>query len=146
MAGLASGLRNDAADDALVMRQRFRLADLRCEDYAFVLAARVLGLLEAAEASGGLAQGGEKAWAPPVGALVLCARHLGLSGWRPSECMALDEELTNWQKLGLVTQRVRPRPSHFAHPNVCCAAHTRPPPACRTTRCASRRACSGASA
>jgi phosphoglucan, water dikinase len=106
ISSLASGLRNDAADDALVMRQRFRLADLRCEDYAFVLASRVLGILEASAGEEGLVGGGEKDWAMPVGALVLCTRHLGLSGWRPSECMALDEELSAWQKLGLATHRV----------------------------------------
>jgi phosphoglucan,water dikinase len=100
-------LRNDAADDALAMRQRFRLAEMRCEDYAFVLAARVLNFLEASEGEESLTSGTEKEWAVPVGALVLCVRHLGLSGWQPSECMALDEELTAWQKLGLATHRVR---------------------------------------
>jgi phosphoglucan,water dikinase len=44
---LAAGLRNDAPDSALSMRQKFRLAEIRCEEYAFVLLSRVGNLLEA---------------------------------------------------------------------------------------------------
>ena len=106
--GLASGLRNDAPDDALVMRQRWRLADLRCEDYAFVLSARFQNILEGGEGgSDGLAGAHENAWALPVGMLVLALRHMGLSGWKSAECAALDEELSAWQNAGLVGSRVR---------------------------------------
>lgn len=45
-AGLASGLRNDASDQAVAMRQRWRLADIRAEDYAFVLLSRFVGMLD----------------------------------------------------------------------------------------------------
>ena len=44
--GLSSGLRNDAPDRALSMRQRWRLAEIRCEDYAFMLLSRVVNLLD----------------------------------------------------------------------------------------------------
>ena len=38
-------MRNDAPDGALAMRQRWRLAEVRAEDYAFVILARFLNLL-----------------------------------------------------------------------------------------------------
>ena len=44
---LHAGLRNDASDDSLAMRQRWRLAEIRCEDYGFVLFSRFLNLLDA---------------------------------------------------------------------------------------------------
>lgn len=43
----SAGLRNDASDDSLAMRQRWRLAEIRCEDYGFVLFSRFLNLLDA---------------------------------------------------------------------------------------------------
>lgn len=44
--GLSSGLRNDAPDRALAMRQRWRLAEIRTEDYAFMLLSRFINALE----------------------------------------------------------------------------------------------------
>lgn len=41
-----SGLRNDAPDAALAMRQQWRLAEVRCEDYAFVLLSRLVNAVE----------------------------------------------------------------------------------------------------
>jgi phosphoglucan,water dikinase len=41
-----SGLRNDAPDAALAMRQRWRLAEVKAEDYAFVLLSRLDNALE----------------------------------------------------------------------------------------------------
>ena len=43
--GLASGQRNDAPDTAIAMRQRWRLAELRAEEYAFVLLSRFISML-----------------------------------------------------------------------------------------------------
>ena len=40
--GLAPGLRNDAPDSSIAMRQRWRLAELRAEEYAFVLLSRFM--------------------------------------------------------------------------------------------------------
>lgn len=44
--GLSAGLRNDAPDKALAMRQRWRLAEIRCEDYIFMLMSRFINSLE----------------------------------------------------------------------------------------------------
>ena len=54
---LSSGLRNDAPDAALAMRQRYRLAELRCEEYLFVLMSRFSNGLDA-EVRGTLAARG----------------------------------------------------------------------------------------
>ena len=43
--GLSSGQRNDAPESAIAMRQRWRLAELRAEEYAFVLLSRLLTVL-----------------------------------------------------------------------------------------------------
>ena len=45
--GLSSGPRNDAPDAALAMRQRWRLAELRAEEYAFVLLSQFTSAIEA---------------------------------------------------------------------------------------------------
>ena len=47
-----------------------------------------------------LASGADAAWALPIGAAVLAVRHVGLSGWQPRECAAVENELAAWQKLG----------------------------------------------
>lgn len=44
--GLSSGLRNDAPDRALSMRQRWRLAEIRAEDYVFMLLSRFINTIE----------------------------------------------------------------------------------------------------
>jgi hypothetical protein len=43
---VCSGLRNDAPDAALAMRQKWRLAEVKAEDYAFVLLSRLDNALE----------------------------------------------------------------------------------------------------
>jgi phosphoglucan, water dikinase len=107
VAGLATGLRNDAPDTAMAMRQRWRLAELRCEDYAFLLLSRYVNEMESSGTPAALAGGRQDAWAKPLGMLVLSVRHLGLSGWAPAECMALDTDIGTWQKLGATSTRVR---------------------------------------
>ncbi|MED6171495.1 Phosphoglucan, water dikinase, chloroplastic [Stylosanthes scabra] len=44
--GLESGLRNDAPDSAIAMRQKWRLCEIGLEDYSFVLLSRYLNVLE----------------------------------------------------------------------------------------------------
>ena len=43
---LSAGLRTDTNDDMLEMRQRWRLADVRLEEYCFVVLSRVINALE----------------------------------------------------------------------------------------------------
>ena len=107
VAGLATGLRNDAPDTAMVMRQRWRLAELRCEDYAFILLSRYMNHIYDSGTVGQLTQGRNDVWAQPLGMLVLSVRHLGLSGWKPAECFALDADISAWQKLGVANSEVR---------------------------------------
>ena len=40
-----AGLRNDASDSSLAMRQRFRLAEIGAEDLEFVLLSRIINIL-----------------------------------------------------------------------------------------------------
>ncbi|KAL4513385.1 hypothetical protein Ndes2437B_g00596 [Nannochloris sp. 'desiccata'] len=99
-AGLSSGLRNDAPDRALSMRQKWRLAEIRAEDYAFVLLSRFINNLEERGGANTLAAGSDGTWGLPLGALVIALRHVGLCGFQPAECMALERELATWQRLG----------------------------------------------
>ncbi|KAL3145446.1 2,3-dihydroxyphenylpropionate/2,3-dihydroxicinnamic acid 1,2-dioxygenase, variant 2 [Trebouxia sp. C0009 RCD-2024] len=98
--GLSSGLRNDAPDGSMAMRQRWRLAEIRAEDYAFVLFSSFLNQLDHKGGAEGLAGQADSAWDLPLGAIVLGVRHMGLSGWQGPECMALENELTAWQQAG----------------------------------------------
>ncbi|XP_024451407.1 phosphoglucan, water dikinase, chloroplastic isoform X2 [Populus trichocarpa] len=103
--GLESGLRNDAPDAAIAMRQKWRLCEIGLEDYLFVLLSRFLNALEAAGGAKWLADNVESknisSWNDPLGALIVGVRQLGLSGWRPEECAAIGTELLAWQEKGL---------------------------------------------
>ncbi|GMH42043.1 hypothetical protein BSKO_09962 [Bryopsis sp. KO-2023] len=99
---LHSGLRNDAPDSAMSMRQFYRLAEVRTEEYAFVLLSRFINLVEASGGFEGLEASSDQSWALQFGALILGLRHLSMDGWEPQECMALENELTAWQKEGNV--------------------------------------------
>ncbi|KAI8466100.1 MAG: pyruvate phosphate dikinase [Monoraphidium minutum] len=103
---LSSGLRNDAPDAALAMRQRYRLAELRCEEYLFVLMSRFINALEGQGGAGALASTrSDIAWSHPLAMLLLGVRNLGLGGWMPGECMALENEITAWQQDGSFDER-----------------------------------------
>jgi phosphoglucan,water dikinase len=95
LAKLASGLRNDASDDAIATRQAWRAAEQALEQFAFVLASRVVGTLEAEGGAGAMAaaRGAAAAWGPALTSAVLCVRHLGLSGFRAAECAAVEAGL-----------------------------------------------------
>jgi hypothetical protein len=108
MSGLSSGLRNDAPDSALSMRQNWRLCEIRAEEYAFVLLSSMENALEEAGGYHALAEARDRDWALPIGATVLGLRHMGLSGWNPSECIALENELAAWQR-----QVHAPSPPHL---------------------------------
>lgn len=115
VAGLASGLRNDAPDNAMAMRQKWRLAELRCEDYAFILLSRYINAIAGSGTLAALRSGDEASWARPLGALVLALRHCGLSGWMAGECLAIDEDIGCWQKLGASASNVWPPPPCRSH-------------------------------
>ena len=101
---LSSGLRNDAPDSALVMRQSYRLAEIRSEEYTFVLMSRFTNLLEKSGSYDALSSGNDRAWALPLGALILGLRNIALTGWEPHECMAIENELSKWHKLGFLSK------------------------------------------
>lgn len=105
MKGLESGIRNDAPDAAIAMRQKWRLVEIGLEDYAFVLMSRYLNALDAAGGAQWLAENANSknvnSWSDPMGALVVGIRQLGLSGWKPEECKAIENELLAWKEKGL---------------------------------------------
>ena len=47
-----------------------------------------------------MAAGSDGTWGLPLGALVIALRHVGLCGFQPAECMAIERELATWQRLG----------------------------------------------
>lgn len=98
--GLSAGLRNDAPDNALSMRQKWRLSEIRAEDYIFMLMSRFINTVEERGGAEFLATANDGAWALPIGALVLSLRQIGLTGYNHAECMALENELTRWQEIG----------------------------------------------
>ncbi|XP_042489623.1 phosphoglucan, water dikinase, chloroplastic-like isoform X2 [Macadamia integrifolia] len=104
--GLESGLRNDAPDTAIAMRQKWRLCEIGLQDYSFVLLSRFLNALEAMGGSSWLSQNaGSKnvsSWGDPLHAFIVGIRQLGLSGWKPKECNAIESELFAWQQKGLI--------------------------------------------
>ena len=92
-AGLESGMRNDAPDASLAMRQRWRVADARLEDWLFVLLSRLAAAIDAPT----LATSPAAAWSVPLGSLLLAVRNIGLAGWSPRECFSIENELTTWR-------------------------------------------------
>eukprot|EP01018_Ginkgo_biloba_P006356 Gb_12513 [translate_table: standard] len=103
--GLESGLRNDASDTAIAIRQKWRLSEIGLEDYSFVLLSRFVNALEAGGGPSWLARearfGNATSWDHPLGSLVIGIRQLGLSGWQQKECVAIENELQAWQKRGI---------------------------------------------
>ncbi|XP_057798732.1 phosphoglucan, water dikinase, chloroplastic [Salvia miltiorrhiza] len=104
--GLDSGLRNDAPDAAIAMRQKWRLCEIGLEDYSFVLLSRFVNALEAVGGAHWLAESVEQknatSWSEPLNALVASIHQLGVSGWKPDECKAIGNELIAWQNRGLL--------------------------------------------
>ena len=118
--GLGSGLRTDAPDASLAMRQAWRIADTRAEEYVFVTLSWALNLCEASgfglvsggsrggggggsagsaalRGSAALARAPDDRWALPLGLVLLGVRNVGLSGWAPpAECLAVENEVAAW--------------------------------------------------
>ncbi|KAI5402197.1 phosphoglucan, water dikinase, chloroplastic [Lathyrus oleraceus] len=103
--GLESGLRNDAPDSAIAMRQKWRLCEIGLEDYSFVLLSRFLNVLEVMGGASWLASNLESknvnSWNDPLGALIIGVHQLKLSNWKPEECGAIENELIAWSTRGL---------------------------------------------
>ncbi|KAG2301304.1 hypothetical protein Bca52824_029955 [Brassica carinata] len=103
---LNSGLRNDAPDAAIAMRQKWRLCEIGLEDYFFVLLSRFLNALETMGGAVQLAKDVESknvsSWNDPLDALVLGVHQVGLSGWKQEECLAIGNELLAWRERDLV--------------------------------------------
>ncbi|EFJ49323.1 hypothetical protein VOLCADRAFT_90138 [Volvox carteri f. nagariensis] len=95
-AGLVAGLRNDVTDEILSMRQRWRLADIRLEEYSFVVLSRLIGLLEEQGAPPKLPRASNLQWALPLAALTSGLRHMGLSLYDTRELLVLENELQRW--------------------------------------------------
>ncbi|CAH2044473.1 unnamed protein product [Thlaspi arvense] len=103
---LNSGLRNDAPDAAIAMRQKWRLCEIGLEDYFFVLLSRFLNALETMGGAVQLAKYVESSnvasWNDPLDALVLGVHQVGLSGWKQEECLAIGNELLAWRERDLL--------------------------------------------
>ncbi|XP_022851246.1 phosphoglucan, water dikinase, chloroplastic [Olea europaea var. sylvestris] len=104
--GLESGLRNDAPDAAIAMRQKWRLCEVGLEDYAFILLSRFLNALEVVGGTSWLTENVERknvsSWSNPIGSLVIGIHQVALSGWNLEECRAIGNELLAWQERGLL--------------------------------------------
>ncbi|EPS62661.1 hypothetical protein M569_12127, partial [Genlisea aurea] len=92
-------------DAAIAMRQKWRLCEIRLEDYAFVLFSRFVNALEDAGGVHWLVKNvNEKnitVWDDALEGLAISIRQVGLSGWKYEECNAIGNELAAWQKRGL---------------------------------------------
>lgn len=103
--GLESGLRNDASDAAIAMRQKWRLSELGLEDYAFVLLSRLINAFESEGGASWLSEevkGGRVGkWTPALTSLAIAVQQLRLSGLQKEECAAIKNELLAWSATGI---------------------------------------------
>lgn len=102
--GLESGLRNDATDAGIAMRQKWRLCEIGLEDYSFVLLSRYINGLEALGGSISLAQcvaRDTSLWDDTLDALIIGINQVSFSGWKQEECIAIGSELLSWKQKGL---------------------------------------------
>lgn len=103
--GLESGLRNDAPDAAIAIRQKWRLCEIGLEEYSFVILSRFLNVLEATGGANWLAENVKAKnvipWNDPLGALIVGINQVKLSGWKSDECAAIENELLAWREKGL---------------------------------------------
>lgn len=104
--GLESGLRNDASEAAIAMRQKWRLSELGLEDYSFVLLSRLINAFENEGGAAWLAEeikgGGVGKWTPALTSLAMAIQQLGISGLQKQECAAIKNELLAWSATGVV--------------------------------------------
>lgn len=105
--GLESGLRNDASDEAIAMRQKWRLCELGLEDYSFVLLSRIINAFDTAGGASWFVEEIKKGkvgqWTPALTSLAMGVQQLGLSGLHLAECMAIKNELLAWSATAVVS-------------------------------------------
>ncbi|NIA09975.1 MAG: hypothetical protein GWP10_09670 [Nitrospiraceae bacterium] len=70
--------------------QEFQMADIRLEDFSFVLLSQIINLFDALER--------ETDWSPSLHCLGLAVGNLRLSGRDVRECQAIESELETWNK------------------------------------------------
>lgn len=67
--------------------------------------ARFLNVLEATRGADWLAENAKSknvsSWNDPLDALIFGTHQLGLSGWKPEECVAIVNEISAWKERGL---------------------------------------------
>ncbi|KAM7279208.1 hypothetical protein ACFE04_006342 [Oxalis oulophora] len=106
MRGLESGLRNDAPDAAIAMRQKWRLCEIGLEDYSFVLLSRFLNGLETSGGANWLSENVTSknitSWNDSLSALAIGMTQMCLSGWKAEECTAIKNEINAWKEKGLL--------------------------------------------
>ena len=85
---LSSGLRNDAPEAALEMRQKYRLCEIALENFAFTVASRALNAFEDSGDSSTL-QDFDKL----LVVLQKCMLNLSLNGFLQAECSAISNEI-----------------------------------------------------
>jgi phosphoglucan,water dikinase len=113
---LSTGMRNDAPDDSVSMRQSYRLAEIALEELAFVVMARAAACAGAGvegEGDGGAYYSGvlnnvgseesRAMWTCSCEAAAQGLRQMALSTWRPMECNAAARELEAWCAAGNAT-------------------------------------------
>lgn len=102
--GLRSGLRNDAPDDSLVMRQNWRLSEIRLEDLAFVLISQMINKLEAQGGAVRMSSMNNDELSKPLAAVAVACRMMGMSAINPLEMLVVEEEMKAWVESGPLTQ------------------------------------------
>ena len=92
--GLETGMRNDAPDNAVWMRQQWRLCEMSLEQTAHRLLARTITELSRGATAGYGPQW--EGWVYAPWAMALALSHVRLSRWAPGECTVLVLELGAW--------------------------------------------------
>ena len=87
---LRGHLENRIAHNTGSDAQDLRLADIKLEDYSFVLLSQLINHFEATE--------NRMPWSQALHALSLTVENLRLSGFDEDECQAVESELRSWRK------------------------------------------------
>mmetsp|Transcript_34823 Transcript_34823/g.65560 ORF Transcript_34823/g.65560 Transcript_34823/m.65560 type:complete len:1151 (+) Transcript_34823:115-3567(+) len=103
--GLNAGMRNDAPNTAIWMRQQWRLGEISLEQFMHVLLIRTINALQMS-AKRGFTPDWE-GWVYAPWALALSLQHVKMTRWQADECIIVISELEQWaadENLGEVPQ------------------------------------------